>query len=321
VGTMFGLIVALSSLFVVVQSEFEDLKTEVFTVEKTGKWKGKADAHVPMLDIEPIKGKGGGWDGKMWTTHVLRDEHYIKWHWVEDGDGNLIYKHELGPTIGEDLDMDLNQTSVFTIPKGTKDPLTTYSWCTVHGTWAHTWNHVSLYQADEEEEKVDEHGKKIEEDEMNKDGMTYKKRSEVPQHPKVNPEALKEFKEKVFSVEAPGQWRGKSGEHVPMLDLHPVERGGGWVAELETSHGKDPTDFIMKHWVEDAAGKVLGVVDFGVEDEGETNKHGRQVSQFHVPRGAKEPLTTYAHCKQHGTWAHTWSTLPLEQHHGDDGEL
>merc|ERR1711908_204007 len=115
-----------------------------------------------------------------------------------------------------------------------------------------------------------------------------------------------EFKTKVYTVEEPGQWKGKSGEHVPMLDLHMVE-GGGWVAELETNHGKEPSHFIQKHWIEDGAGTILGVVDFDINDDSENNRHGKQVSNIHVPSSAQEPLTTYALCNQHGTWSHTWS--------------
>jgi len=310
---MFGSIIILSSLFIAARSAFEELKKDVFTIEKTGRWKGKSDAHIPMMDLEPTK--GGGWHGWMWTTHVKQADHYIGKHWVEDGAGTVIQDNDFSFADENPLNMDKNQTTHFKVPKGAKEPLTTYAWCNVHGTWAHTWSHVQLWQADEDEEG-DEHGKDDESEP--KGGMTYKKRFEVPHHPKVTAEDMKEFKTTVFTVEAPGQWRGKAGAHVPMLDLHPVEGGGGWIAELETTHGKDAKDFISKHWVEDGAGNVLGVVHFDINDDSDTNQPKKQASKFHVPRGAREPLTTYSYCNLHGTWAHTWSTLSLDQHHTDD---
>lgn len=308
----------LCSLPATVNGEFEDLKKEIFTAEKTGRWKGKSDAHVPMLEMEPIK--GGGWDAVMTTTHGKAADHYIGKHWVEDGDSQIVYAGDFSPTDDNPLNMDKNQTSIFKVPKGTKEPLTTYAWCTVHGTWAHTWSGVQLSHY-YDDVKFDEHGNEIKEEEPEvDDGIEYAKPHEVPVHAEVSAEDMKEFKKQVFTAEAPGQWKGKASQHVPDLDMLPV-KGGGWVASLETIHGKDPANYILKHWVEDGKGRILGVVDFDINDEGEHNRDGKQASKIHVPKDAAEPLTTYAACSQHGTWGHTWSTLSLAHHGSEQDEL
>lgn len=255
----------------------------------------------------------------IWTTHVKKADHYIGKHWVEDGDGIVILENDFSPDDDNPNNTNGNQTSVFKVPKGTKDPLTTYAWCNVHGTWAHTWTGVQLWHF-EEDVTVDEHGNEIKEDEALPEGMNYKQPHEVPVHAKVSAEELKEFKNDVYTAESPGQWKGRASNHVPDLEMHPV-LGGGWIAELETTHDKDPSDFIRKHWVEDGKGIVLGVVDFDINDDDEHNRHGRQASKFHVPSDAAEPLTTYALCSLHGTWAHTWSTLTLAHYGSDQDEL
>lgn len=303
------------NLCAVVFGSVEQLKQRIYTVDDTGEWRGKADAHIPMLDMDVVR--GGGWNARMWTTHQKTDSHYIGKHWVEDGDGHLIHEKDFSPTDDNILNQEKNQTSLFMVPKGTKEPLTTYAWCTVHGTWAHTWEGVQLSHF-EEDVKFDEHGNEIEEPED--EGAPLKKPHEVPVHDKVSAEDLKHLKEEVFTVEAPGRWRGKSGLHVPNMDLHAVE-GGGHIAELLTEHGKDDTHFITKHWIEDGAGAILGVVNFDESAQDPNviaNELKRQVSQIHVPKGAKVPLTTYANCNVHGTWAHTWSGVDLDGFSGSD---
>lgn len=308
----------LCSLCTLVHGVFEDLKSEIFTVENTGKWKGKSDSHVPTLDLEPIK--GGGWHAVMWTSHVKLDDHYIGKHWAEDAEGNLVMSHDFSSNDDDPLNVNKNQTTKFNIPKGTQGPLTTYSWCNLHGTWAHTWSGVELWHF-QDDVKVDEHGNEIPEEESD-DGLKHVPRHEVPVNVKVSAEDLKEFKTNVYTAEAPGPWKGKSSDHVPSIDLHPVE-GGGYIADLETTHAKDPAHFISKHWVEDGAGNVIGVVDFDFNDEGEHNQHKKQVSKFHIPPGTAEPLSTFAFCNKHGAWSHTWSTVTLDHgtHHAPSDEL
>jgi len=310
-------VVFLCSLSATAYGAFEDLKKEIFTAENTGRWKGQADMHVPMLHLDPVK--GGGWDAMIWTTHGKQPDNYIGKHWVEDGDGHVVFQDELS-LEDTPLNRDQNQTSMFKVPKGTKDPLTTYAWCNMHGTWAHTWTGVQLSHS-EEDVRFDEHGNEITEeyDVPDVPGVNYKKPHEVPVHAKVSAEDLKEFKTNVYTAEDPGQWKGKASLHVPDLEMHPVS-GGGWIAELETTHGKDAADFISKHWIEDGKGRVLGVVDFDIKDDGEHNRAKKQASKFHVPKDAAEPLTTYAYCNLHGTWAHTWSTLSLA-HFSEQDEL
>jgi len=292
---------------------YEDLKKTVFTSEKTGKWHGMSDKHVPELNLEPVK--GGGWDAWMSTAHGKQDHHYIGKHWVEDGNGKVLASTEFSPTDNNPLNRHNNQTTKFRVAKGTAEPLTTYAWCNVHGTWAHTWNVIQLWHFEDDDVKVDELHNEIKEkaDQPTGDGsaQALQNPAEVPQNVKVSVEALQEFKRKIFTVEAPGKWRGKSATHVPSLDLQPVE-GGGWIAEVETTHGKKKLDFISKHWVEDGAGTLLGVVDFDFSDSGKNNQPNKQVSKFHVPKDAVEPLTTYALCILHGTWAHTWTVMSLE---------
>lgn len=315
---MLGSVIFLCGLSNVARGAFEDLKKEIFTVENTGKWKGKSDEHIAMLDLEQIK--GGGWHGVMWTTHPKTDKHYIGKHWVEDGEGNVVAEQDFSPDDDNPLNQNRNQTTKFKVAKGTSDPLTTYTWCTLHGTWSHTWTGVQLWHF-EDDVKVDEHGNEIKEEEPEDQGaassMERLKPHEVPQHAKVSAEEMKQFKTTIYTVEAPGPWKGKSSDHVPMMDLQPVE-GGGWVAELETNHRKDVADYIAKHWIEDGAGTVLGVVNFDIDDDSDNNAHNKQVSKFHVPKGAVEPLTTYAHCIKHGAWAHTWDGISLDHGFGGD---
>jgi len=316
-GAMLRSAVFLCTLSRAVYGEFEDLKKEIFTAESTGRWKGQADVHVPMLHLDEIK--GGGWDATVHTTHVKQADHYIGKHWVEDGAGNVIFQVDFSPSDDSPLNMDKNQTSVFKVPKGTKEPLTTYAWCNTHGTWAHTWTGVQLWHFNEDV-RYDEHGNEIkEEEEPEMEGFDYKQPHEVPVHAEVSAEDLKEFKTHVYTAEVPGQWKGKASTHVPDLEMFPV-KGGGWVAELLTAHGKDQSHFISKHWIEDGKGKVLGVVDFDINDNGEHNVAEKQASKFHVPKDAAEPLTTYAYCNLHGTWAHTWTTLSLA-HFSENDEL
>jgi len=316
---MLGSLVLLCSFCAIARSSFDDYKKEVFTVEKTGKWKGKADSHVPVLDLDPVK--GGGWTAQMSTTHVKTDTHYIAKHWVEDGDGNVIASQEFSPADDNPLNAHKNQTTKFKVAKGTREPLTTYAWCNLHGTWAHTWE-VQLSHW-EDDVKVDEHGNEIKaKEEDATDGpkgqtANMKKASEVPQNAKVDADEINKLKKKVFTVEQPGQWKGKATAHVPSLDMEPVT-GGGWIAEVTTEHGKDISNYIMKHWIEDGAGTILGVIDFDINDETDSNRAGNQVSKFHIPRGAVEPLSTFAHCSSHGTWSHEWTTLSLEHTVGSE---
>merc|ERR1740130_2127783 len=99
----------------------------------------------------------------MWTTHVNSETHYIGKHWVEDGEGNAVALQEFSPTDDNPLNGHKNQTFEFTVPKGTTSPLTTYAWCNMHGTWAHTWTGIELWHF-QDDVKVDEHGKEIKEE-------------------------------------------------------------------------------------------------------------------------------------------------------------
>lgn len=296
----------------VASGAFEELKKQVYTVEKTGKWSGESDTHVPMLDLVHIK--GGGWNAMMYTTHGKADKHYVAKHWVEDGDGNVIVSTEFSPTDNNPFNVHNNQTTKFKVRKGIAEPLTTYAWCTVHGTWAHTWNVIQLWHNDDSEpDELHKEVKEIEAESKHHGRAQMQNPAEVPQNAKVSAEVLSGLKKKVFTVDEPGKWRGQFATHVPSLDLQPVE-GGGWVAQLETTHAKvKTTDFISKHWVEDGSGALLGIIEFDFKDGSKNNAHEKQVSKFHVPKDAVEPLTTFAYCNRHGTWAHTWNTMSLEQ--------
>mmetsp|Transcript_1908 Transcript_1908/g.2768 ORF Transcript_1908/g.2768 Transcript_1908/m.2768 type:complete len:115 (-) Transcript_1908:355-699(-) len=92
----------------------------------------------------------------------------------------------------------------------------------------------------------------------------------------------------ILTAEAPGDWAGKEGKHVPQVTVEQSQ------CTVSVPHGMADDHWIEYVWAKNQDGAVIAVIKLTATDEPKLS--------FAVPEGTTS-VTGFEACNQHGVWA------------------
>uniref|UniRef100_A0A7S2S515 Desulfoferrodoxin ferrous iron-binding domain-containing protein n=1 Tax=Rhizochromulina marina TaxID=1034831 RepID=A0A7S2S515_9STRA len=92
----------------------------------------------------------------------------------------------------------------------------------------------------------------------------------------------------ILTKEAPGDWAGKEGKHIPVLAVE------GDKATVTVPHGMAGDHWIQFIWAKNQEGEVIAAVKLTPEDQ--------PTLAFDVPAGTAS-ITAFESCNLHGVWS------------------
>lgn len=105
-----------------------EVDQQVHTAIYPGEYKGKEDSHVPKVELVDDK-------ATIEVAHEMKEEHWIKYIWLNDELGNIIRAVKLAHTDSPMLHAKL--------PDGVKAVVAS-AFCNVHGLWRSETHPVAL---------------------------------------------------------------------------------------------------------------------------------------------------------------------------------
>ncbi len=97
-----------------------------------------------------------------------------------------------------------------------------------------------------------------------------------------------EYKNIIFTKDAPGKWAGKEGIHAPMVTV------AGDKVTLVTDHPMSEAHFIVRHTLVLDDGTFVGATTFTPTDKPE--------STYELPSGYKGKIQATSFCNLHDFW-------------------
>lgn len=112
-------------------TEEENLLQAAYTADNPGPFAGKEAGHLPQVE-------GLAFGIKVTTNHEMTQEHFISYHAIFDGNGDLLSQRILDPST------DAEAITIFSVPRPSTETFTIISTCNLHKTWKATYKTIDF---------------------------------------------------------------------------------------------------------------------------------------------------------------------------------